>query len=458
MKMIRFLFLFAALCVCLQLTAQNEWTNSTSNSTTVDLYRQGRIGVGVNAATDARYTIYAETPANQSGNSAIRAVAGPTSGFADWTYTIAGLAESGFGYAVGVRGDAISTTPSNQGRAFGVMAQASNATPGANYGLYATLRGSNNGTAILGWDQIHDSTVGVDLLSGNEHWAGYFIGDVRVTSRVGVGSNVVPTSMLSVNTNGDSRWTVNAEANPTTNGAAGIVGTAGATSGFADQTFGVRGIVESGFGYTTGVRGDATTSTPSNDGRAYGVRGIASNATPGANFGVYGQLSGNNNGAGVFGIDYVKYPGQNELIDPNASWAGYFAGDVSVSEKVAIGTTNLNPAIIPGTGTTYRLMVCGGILGKELFINNSNWCDYVFEDDYKLTPLRAVKEHIDQTGHLHNTPSAADIETAGGIELGEMTRNQQEKIEEIFLHLIELETRVDELSAENARLRSQIRE
>jgi hypothetical protein len=53
---------------------------------------------------------------------------------------------------------------------------------------------------------------------------------------------------------------------------------------------------------------------------------------------------------------------------------------------------------------------------------------------------------------LHDTPSGTEIE-ANGLELGSMMANQQAKIEELYLHLIDMNQRVEALEAENARLR-----
>jgi len=97
--------------------------------------------------------------------------------------------------------------------------------------------------------------------------------------------------------------------------------------------------------------------------------------------------------------------------------------------------------------------VNGGIRALELHIDNTSWCDYVFDDYYKLKSLEDVDDFIEENGHLHNTLSAEEIEENGGIEISEVTRNQQEKIEEIFLHLIELNEQLKTLQAENTELK-----
>ncbi|MFT4668415.1 MAG: hypothetical protein ACI9XB_005399 [Gammaproteobacteria bacterium] len=59
-----------------------------------------------------------------------------------------------------------------------------------------------------------------------------------------------------------------------------------------------------------------------------------------------------------------------------------------------------------------------------------------------------MKKHIANHGHLHNTSSGEDLYEQGGLELRETTINQQEKIEEIFLHLINLKKEADKLQKE----------
>lgn len=313
-------------------------------------------------------------------------------------------------------------------------------------GSYSSLRGNITNYPTNG---VVSAVVGVDEIKGTDTWAGHFDGRGHFSQNVGI-ATTNPQSLLSVNGDGNSIHTVYAYTDGTTSGNAAVLGQSAQPTNFGGSSTGVQGLTESGYGYAYGVRGTATTATPSSDGRAYGVSGIAGNAD--INYAVYGNLTGSNRGAAVFGsTDAITSP--SALF--NGQWAGYFVGDVNVTDRVGIGCSNLAPAIIPTT-TTYRLIVDGGILGKELFINNTAWCDYVFEEDYTLTSLEEVETHIQEKGHLHNTPSAVTIEEAGGIELGEMTRNQQEKIEEIYLHLIELNKEVKSLKAENAELKSKL--
>ncbi len=117
------------------------------------------------------------------------------------------------------------------------------------------------------------------------------------------------------------------------------------------------------------------------------------------------------------------------------------------SGGVGIGTDNVPSG--------YRFAVDGKAIVEELKVQLSqNWADYVFQDDYDLKSLEEVEQTIEERGHLHNIASAAEIEAAGGIEIGDITVNQQEKIEELFLHLIELNKEVKALRQEIKDLKS----
>jgi hypothetical protein len=103
----------------------------------------------------------------------------------------------------------------------------------------------------------------------------------------------------------------------------------------------------------------------------------------------------------------------------------------------------------------FELTVKGGIMTQIFKVCTEDdpaiWCDYVFEEDYDLMSLAEVEAYIDKNGHLHNTKSGNEIEECGGFELKSTTLNQQEKIEEIFLHLIDLKKQVDQIQTELIR-------
>jgi hypothetical protein len=76
----------------------------------------------------------------------------------------------------------------------------------------------------------------------------------------------------------------------------------------------------------------------------------------------------------------------------------------------------------------YKVQACGNV-----------WCDYVFDAAYKRLSLEDLEKYIQQNKHLPKTKSADEIKKEEGIDAAETLLNHQEKIEEIFLHLIELD-------------------
>jgi len=290
----------------------------------------------------------------------------------------------------------------------------------------------------------------IDKIKGSGTWAGYFDGRGHFSQNVGI-NTTNPLSRLSINGDGNNLYGAYITSSSSGHGSTGLFAEMPKNTGFSDWNKAIVGKIESGYGYTAGVHGVATTTSPSSNGRAYGVRGTAGNAS--LNFGLYGHLNGSNAGAALFAVDQIKHSSYSEIISGN--WAGYLLGDTHISDRLAIGTTSMPTTLNGYSLTDYKLYVCGGILAEEILVPSVTWCDYVFEDNYKLTSLEDVKSHIEEKGYLHKTPSAETVESEG-LKIADMTINQQEKIEEIFLHLIEMNEELQTLKAENERLKTEI--
>lgn len=120
-------------------------------------------------------------------------------------------------------------------------------------------------------------------------------------------------------------------------------------------------------------------------------------------------------------------------------------GDLS-SQKIGIGGFSSFPLSAGSVDVSnYKLFVKGGILTEEVRVSlNSAWADYVFDEKYKLPSLEEVEKHIQTKGHLINVPNAKEV-SENGIEVGEMLKIQQEKIEELTLYIIKLNKEVEKL-------------
>jgi hypothetical protein len=123
-----------------------------------------------------------------------------------------------------------------------------------------------------------------------------------------------------------------------------------------------------------------------------------------------------------------------------------FRGSSKFSENVGIGTHSRD---------NYKLAVSGRIICEELKVElEEDWPDYVFSDEYELKDLNQLKTEIDSLGHLPNVPSA-EMVSQEGIGLGQMTKIQMEKIEEITLYLIQLKSENDAIKEQIRILREQ---
>lgn len=150
--------------------------------------------------------------------------------------------------------------------------------------------------------------------------------------------------------------------------------------------------------------------------------------------------------AGKFPVSSIN----NQLFIDNSAtttpliWGDFAMDQLKLNGKVGIGFGNLT--IFPTSAgavdvSNYKLFVAGGILAEEMRIklrgpSNGLWADYVFLKEYKLKTIFEVEKYIKQNGHLENVPTAEDVKK-NGLNLSEIARIQQEKIEELTLYMIE---------------------
>lgn len=119
-------------------------------------------------------------------------------------------------------------------------------------------------------------------------------------------------------------------------------------------------------------------------------------------------------------------------------------GLLATNERMRIN--NLGNVGIGTSNPDAKLAVKGTIHAQEVKVDllGAMAPDYVFEENYKLLSLQNLKEYIQQNKHLPEVPSAQEMEE-NGINLKMMNLLLLKKVEELTLHLIELEKQVNEL-------------
>lgn len=126
------------------------------------------------------------------------------------------------------------------------------------------------------------------------------------------------------------------------------------------------------------------------------------------------------------------------------------------SEKPTLFVGPTDPVVYPngfvGIGTTsnastigYLLAVKGAIIAEKVKVAEYvNWPDYVFSINHDLMPLDQVENYVIDFCHLPNVPSALEIQQSG-YDIADMDAILLEKIEELYLHIIEMNKEIEHL-------------
>jgi hypothetical protein len=184
------------------------------------------------------------------------------------------------------------------------------------------------------------------------------------------------------------------------------------------------------------------------------VEGIATSGTGdgwGGNFtgnfiGCRGAGEGSPNQEVVYGLYGFATGGTRR-------YAVFASGDMKATSQLFVGTNATQEA----AGAGFELLVDGQGLLEEVKVKTSAaWPDFVFEEDYSLMSLDAVEQHIQMNGHLPGIPSAQEIEESEGFYLGDISKRQLQKIEELTLYLIDMNKENKALKKENEELKDQL--
>lgn len=143
---------------------------------------------------------------------------------------------------------------------------------------------------------------------------------------VSIKSNLRPLSALSINSAGDPDYKLYV----TTESSGAIRAERRVTAPTLHSHLISLSVYNTPSTYNAGIAASIWGNSP-NSGRAYGVIGRAGNTTSGYNFGVMGQLTGTQNGTGIYGSSYDS--DGNGLYIPGR-YAGYFNGNVYVTGNI----------------------------------------------------------------------------------------------------------------------------
>ncbi|MBI4647702.1 MAG: hypothetical protein HY738_14220 [Bacteroidia bacterium] len=141
-----------------------------------------------------------------------------------------------------------------------------------------------------------------------------------------------------------------------------------------------------------------------------------------------------------YNLPRVTITGSTNKIQFKTDYA--IAGNVDLS----FGTFHAPDALIikedgsVGIGITNpanKLDVCGTVRAKEIIVDEDDWCDYVFEDNYKRMTCEEREMFFKKNKHLPGIAPGKEIEE-NGLKIGNTMAGLTLNIEEISLNQIEL--------------------
>lgn len=228
---------------------------------------------------------------------------------------------------------------------------------------------------------------------------------ITTDGNVGVGVDN-PLSKFSVNSIGATNVTSYIKNTSSTSGSVGLRSTATtpAPSGISAVFTAIDGSIISGCGNAIGVYGQSYNPSVTSSGRALGVFGVAGNATNGWNYGLFGSLTGTNNGAAVYGVT-----GSTDQENTEGKFAGYFKGQVYVSNFLSVCRKT----------ASYPIDVTGQIRAQNVLVTSDerlkeNIASLEENIVYKLRQLKGVTYQLKQT-------QKTDLAKVGGNDTTKQT-------------------------------------
>lgn len=169
-------------------------------------------------------------------------------------------------------------------------------------------------------------------------------------------------------------------------------------------------------------------------------------------------------GAGSLTIDNKMTGSNSDMVyqpDPDGSGTGghAFYVDNGSSTIFALGIDQKGKVGIGTTSPSAKLHVHGTVYVKDsidcfyLTTRYNPGADFVFEEEYDLPDLGEVKAFIEKNKHLPEIPSAAEMQ-ANGVSVSEMLTKHLQKIEELTLYMIDLQSDNTKLQSQNGDLRA----
>jgi hypothetical protein len=152
-----------------------------------------------------------------------------------------------------------------------------------------------------------------------------------------------------------------------------------------------------------------------------------------------------NTGRLLLGWNYAGGTGEQSFISNRGAGGNGGFGFYDYS-NTGIMTRLMTLSQVSASDATVLLNVTGTIRAEEVKVCLNQGCDFVFDKNYNLMPLKNLKLFINENKHLPEIAPAAEMESEG-INLSEMNAKLLQKVEELTLYLIQQNEKIENLEA-----------
>ncbi|MBR9853364.1 MAG: bZIP transcription factor [Algicola sp.] len=131
--------------------------------------------------------------------------------------------------------------------------------------------------------------------------------------------------------------------------------------------------------------------------------------------------------------------------------------NADINTNAAIDGSKINPVFTTDVTTTGNFVSSGTTLNVPDYVFQKYYTgDSNLDKTYSFRSLSDIESHVKKYNHLPGIKSAKEIKTSGKYNLTQSSLNHLEKIEELFLHTIEQEKKIEQLQSENQNLTKEL--
>ena len=159
--------------------------------------------------------------------------------------------------------------------------------------------------------------------------------------------------------------------------------------------------------------------------------------------------------------DIANFAIENAKIDTDAVSTDKILNGTILNEDIAAGAnidgSKINPVFTTNVSTAGVFISSGTTLNvpdyvfQKYFLGNSS-----LKENYDFQTLAQIEAFVKSNHHLPGIKSAEEVKLDGFWNLSESNLQNLEKIEELFLHTIEQEKKIDQLKTENESLSAEL--